>query len=344
MLEALSRQTLSPDRYEVIVVVDGSTDGTVEMLKSLDMPYRLEYVWQDNAGTAATEHSSGVSVARNNGAARATSNVILFLDDDILPMPELLESHLGYYQGDKNVVVLGRLLPADGPGKFAWSRWEERVFTRHYAALHEGRRAASGWRLYSANFSVSRELFESQNGFDVDMGNIRGEDVDLGLRMEQAGAQFRFSWDAAGVHRGFRPFKSWAGSAYILGVRDIELSRRRGYQNIRDQALIGTSRTRTMLRPVIRAYIANGIFRRAADSAIRLAGGTADQVRWIRMADRFYGLLFTMQYWRGISASIGGTANMYREADLAAAKRQAEPPSETSQDRYRIEGKPGSGS
>lgn len=345
MLEALSKQTLAPDRYEVIVVVDGSTDGTVQMLESLETPYKLDYIWQDNAGTGAKEFSSGVSVARNNGVAKATGDVILFMDDDLIPITEFLESHLNYYRDDKKVVVLGRLLPSDRPGKFAWTRWEERVFAQHYAALHEGRRTASGWRLYSANFSVGRELFDSMNGFDLEMGHIRGEDVDLGLRMEQAGATFHFSWEAAAEHRGFRPFQSWIGSAYILGVRDVELARRRGYQNLLDQQLVRANRTSSLFRPVVRAFVASGNVRRFLNGGMRFVGGTADRMRMDRVADRSYSLMFMMQQWRGMAEAFGSTADMYHEAKLAAVRRNSEQSGgAAAHDRYTIKTKPDSDS
>ena len=45
-LEALSRQTLSPDEYEVIVAIDGSRDGTQEMVSQFPAAYKLRSIWQ----------------------------------------------------------------------------------------------------------------------------------------------------------------------------------------------------------------------------------------------------------------------------------------------------------
>ena len=69
MLESLCQQTMPADRFEVIVVVDGSTDGTWEMLQEIDTPYGLTSLYQENAGLGSSVFSSGVSVARNKGAS-----------------------------------------------------------------------------------------------------------------------------------------------------------------------------------------------------------------------------------------------------------------------------------
>src|SRR5438128_6012175 len=63
-LESLRLQTQPPSDFEVVVVVDGSTDGTRELLGSLATPYRLRAIYQQNCG----QH-----IARNSGAAVATT-------------------------------------------------------------------------------------------------------------------------------------------------------------------------------------------------------------------------------------------------------------------------------
>ena len=153
MLEALSRQTLAREKFEVIVVVDGSTDGTWEMLQEIATPYALKPHYQENAALASAVFSSGVSVARNRGAGIARGQVLLFLDDDLLPLPELLEAHAGFHRRDPTAVVLGRLLPSDETAKKrGWNRWEERVLQNHYKLMTKGDRPPAGWRLYSATF------------------------------------------------------------------------------------------------------------------------------------------------------------------------------------------------
>ena len=99
--------------YEVVVVVDGSTDGTSAMLRELEPPCGFQVLEQPNQGPA---------VARNHALAAARGEVVLFLDDDILCEPQVLGEHLLGHTGSAAAVVHGpiycapaspRVLPAE---------------------------------------------------------------------------------------------------------------------------------------------------------------------------------------------------------------------------------------
>src|SRR5215813_890124 len=85
VLEGLERQIYPLDQFEVVVVSDGSTDGTNEYLNTISTPLRLVVVTQPNQGVAA---------ARNQGVACATGKIVLFVDDDVVPVPQLIAEHL----------------------------------------------------------------------------------------------------------------------------------------------------------------------------------------------------------------------------------------------------------
>lgn len=84
-VESVLSQTFSP--LEIIVVDDGSTDNTIDVLA----PYveRLAYIRQENRGIGA---------ARNLGVARSTSEFIAFLDDDDLWLPDKLRLQMNAYR------------------------------------------------------------------------------------------------------------------------------------------------------------------------------------------------------------------------------------------------------
>lgn len=306
MLVELCSQTFEGSRFEVIVVVDGSTDGTMEMMEQLETPYTLRPVFQENAGQASSVFSSGVSVARNRGADMAQGDVLLFLDDDLTPLPELIEEHARIHHQDRKAVVLGKLLPtADGtPGKKGWNTWEERVLANHYHLMALGERPAAGWRLYSANFSAPKKLFKQINGFDLGMGHIRGEDVDLGFRFEGEGATFYFAEDGAVIHRGFRPFQSWCNSAYILGIRDVVLLREKNRIELRDRLSTGYSNRPAIARWIISAAIRNKTVKDAIIGTTKLFSGILMGLGAAKIAHSGYSMIFTIHYWHGVADEV----------------------------------------
>jgi glycosyltransferase involved in cell wall biosynthesis len=87
-VQSILGQTLPPD--EIIVVDDGSTDGTGEIVKAVKDP-RLQYVYQQNAG---------VSVARNTGLSVATGDYIAFLDADDRWRPWMLDRQVALLESD----------------------------------------------------------------------------------------------------------------------------------------------------------------------------------------------------------------------------------------------------
>ena len=85
ILQALAMQTLPAAAYEVIVSIDGSEDGTREMVAHFQAPYALRFAWQPNRGRAA---------ACNTGIRMASGELIILLDDDMEPPPEFLRAHV----------------------------------------------------------------------------------------------------------------------------------------------------------------------------------------------------------------------------------------------------------
>lgn len=156
-------------RFEVIVVVDGSTDGTAAALTQLSSPVHLRIIEQPNRGLAC---------ARNRGAAEADGDVLLFLDDDMICEPDLLEEHARSYREGADA-VLGDFPPAADP---------RAGFLADAATRGQYRKGLplTPFDIFCGHMSVKRGIFDALGGFDESFsgdGKYGNEDIDFGRRL-----------------------------------------------------------------------------------------------------------------------------------------------------------------
>ena len=187
------------DSFEIVVVDDGSDDGTADAARELtDGRVRLH----------RTAHQ-GVSGARNSGAGVARGRVLLFLDcdDEVLPtwLEELARPIL---QGLTDIVVSGwRMLEPDGQ-EWEWLPEPGRVAPDDLSPFF----LAGGW-------AVDRERFLRSGGFDPDIEY--GECSELALRLLCESGQPRLGVISRPLHlhrrkSGLRPGRQAAGARTVL--------------------------------------------------------------------------------------------------------------------------------
>lgn len=219
-LDGLARQTWPMDRFEVLVVSDGSTDETESMVRAFaaSVPYPLHLCTQTN---------SGPSRARNQGIRQATGDVIVFLDDDVEPMPGLLAAHAARHEGDDCVSVVGPMLPDPRRRRSEppWIAWEHDMLQKQYANWQNGFWSGAGpHHFYSGNASVRREHLTLAGGFDERF--VRQEDVELAYRMSRdLNMRFVYEAKAVGIHRPSRSFLSWLAIPAAYGKLDVVRAR-----------------------------------------------------------------------------------------------------------------------
>lgn len=154
---------------EVIVVIDGSTDGTAQALAQLPVPFPLRIIEQENRGAAQ---------ARNRAAAEARNDVLLFLDDDMLCAPDMIAEHARSHREGADAVVGDALRdPGSAPGFMSDSneRW-----------LNRGPGPLTMFDVWSGQLSIRRAVFQELGGFDeryTDETAFANEDADLGIRL-----------------------------------------------------------------------------------------------------------------------------------------------------------------
>ena len=98
-LECLLWQDYPEDNYEIIVVDDGSTDGTDKMFEMMDYPQRVRYF--------CSPERLGQSKARNRGIFEAKGEVIIFTDSDAFAPPWFIREHMVWHQKDSKLIVDG---------------------------------------------------------------------------------------------------------------------------------------------------------------------------------------------------------------------------------------------
>jgi GT2 family glycosyltransferase len=192
LLRALERQTLPADQFEVIVIVDGSTDGTAEWLSEFRPTYRLTWKWQPNSGRAA---------ACNRGLALARGGIMVLLDDDMEPTPQLLQAHLDAHARCRRLAVVGAAPVESEPGLPAIGEYMAKKFNRHLATLATPGRQFGLRDFYSGNFSIRLDVIAEVGYFDEDFIAYGNEDLELSCRLKAAGVRIVFNGEAVARQR-----------------------------------------------------------------------------------------------------------------------------------------------
>jgi glycosyltransferase involved in cell wall biosynthesis len=284
-LDALAAQTAPADSFEVIVVDDGSSDRTADVIASFDPPFRLRAVRQSNAGQAA---------ALNHGIRLAEGRFCLFLDDDVFADPVLVAEHLDAQESQGGIAGLGmlRLRLLGRPGGLArhFADW----WRDHYERLGNGALVPDFRACYSGNFSVPADLVRQVGGFDESLQ--RSFDVELAYRLEQAGLRIVFLPRAAGEQQYLKGFRAIIRDFDRMGAAAVPLYlRHRDFIRYPPLGDFGHGTFRTLLL-------------RKALLAVRAPAwplGLVDRLFASRPPRRLYGLLQLHCFWRSVRKTLG---------------------------------------
>lgn len=192
-LDSLARQTYPADRFEVLVVDDGSSDETEDVTQRV-YPFALHYLRQENAGEI---------VARNNGALHSNGELLVFVDDDIEASSEYLATMVAIHQTHPKSVVLGAL--ADPPA----GEQADGVHSNQFPPLpgHQQQTPMPEPATYidcmSGVVSISRQGF-SEIGTMQPLRTGEGRNIwggiDFGYRAQQHGFAFWRAPNAVAIH------------------------------------------------------------------------------------------------------------------------------------------------
>lgn len=184
VLEALFAQDYDPQRFEIVLINDGSSDGTHDLIERLrpQAPCRFDVVHQENAGLAK---------GRNVCIGRATGEIILFIDDDILATPVLVREHVAMHAEHPRAIVRGAVLNVESFDELPPPIWSIKNYSGNY--------------FWTSNVSLPRALFDEVGPFNESFSEYGWEDLEIGLRLRHAGVPSLFNPRAVVYHHKPRP-------------------------------------------------------------------------------------------------------------------------------------------
>ena len=178
---------------EIVVVDDGSSDGTWEWLSASAAESALNVLRQKNSGPA---------IARNRGVETATGEIVLFLGDDTVPQPGWLAAHLEEHRLAGNAGTLAVLgytsFPPETDSPFA--RFINEYGAQFgYSIIEDPTRVPFNF-FYTSNISLPRVILERLGGFLEDFPSAAWEDIEFAYRAVREGLRLRYQPRARTLH------------------------------------------------------------------------------------------------------------------------------------------------
>lgn len=222
-LQSLREQTAPAHDMEVVVVNDGSTDETPEVVREFGATHRVRHLVVDHDEADIAAHGPAYSRNRNLGVRLATAPLLAFLDSGTVAGPDFVAEHQRHHQladrpAGPGVAVIGytygynpeaftsgrdtlkelvaRHSPMEAVERIAdqplGADMREPYFDRDLSEL------AAPWLLFwSLNISMSAADFWAVGGFDEDFRGWGHEDIELGYRLTRHGVRLvtsRTAW------------------------------------------------------------------------------------------------------------------------------------------------------
>ena len=186
-LRAMENQVLreegAVDGYEIVLVDDGSTDGTVEWIQqnSSQMPHVKLY----------EQNHEGAAIARNFGVRQATGDTIIFIDSDLVVLDGFLQHHAdalntAYAQGQERVFTYGRVVNTCNFDDPTSEPYKVTDYSRAFFA--------------TGNVAIAKKWLLEAGLFDTQFTQWGWEDLELGVRLKNMGLSLVKCPEAVGYH------------------------------------------------------------------------------------------------------------------------------------------------
>lgn len=266
--------------HELLVVDDGSTDGTESMVRELRArsPVTIRYLRQANKGPAA---------ARNLGIRNARSSIVLFTDSDIVPERGLVAQHAEWHKNNPQTgtAVLGYVTWPPEIKATPFMRWYGEDGALFAYRRFRGKREIDFHFFYTCNLSLKTDFLRTHGQFDEDFKSASWEDTELGYRLHKAGLRLLYNPQAVAFHHQFFTFDQACRKALEnSAAREIFLHKEAGQYFLaqRNERMRGI-RTRVAKLVATGLGVAMNSSARLLDSKIPLPSPIYRSMYWYRV-------------------------------------------------------------
>jgi GT2 family glycosyltransferase/peptidoglycan/xylan/chitin deacetylase (PgdA/CDA1 family) len=192
-LNSLDHQTwddvVAAAGFEILVVVDDAPHADPALLAKLKgRSWRWPVRWIE------LPVRGGAGAARNRGVREARADHLVFLDDDMVAEPHFLAGHVRAIREHPECAILGAIRTVCHGYRGVYRYMIENSWTQRHERLSHGN-APDFSECFSGNLGIAKPVFERIGGFNESF--LRNEDLELGLRLEEAGIPLRYAGDAA---------------------------------------------------------------------------------------------------------------------------------------------------
>ncbi|MDX1976373.1 MAG: glycosyltransferase family A protein [Pseudanabaenaceae cyanobacterium bins.68] len=176
-LAALEAQDFAQP-YEIVVVDDGSTDQTIDFLNTHRADFAHVRLFQQNHG--------GAAAARNFGIAQAQGEIIVFIDSDLVVLPNFLTCHARALANQEQAFTYGAVINTANFDQPTTEPFKLTDFSNAYFA--------------TGNVAIAKHWLEQAGLFDLSFRQYGWEDLELGVRLKKLGLKLIKCPEAVGYH------------------------------------------------------------------------------------------------------------------------------------------------
>jgi Glycosyltransferases involved in cell wall biogenesis len=237
-LYSLEKQTLSKEKFEVIVCDDGSTDRTKEVVHLFKNDLNIKYFFQEDKGFRAAK-------ARNMGIENAEGDICIFIDSSCIASNFFIEEHIKSHTGPRDVVI-GDMIgfsQIDNKNREIFKSYDRDNIEESvnqikksggndirdslYKKLGENLMLwGAPWIVFwTGNLSVRKDFLRECGGFDEWFNSWGGEDTELGVNLYVNRGTYKVNRNAIVIHLPHKKSNNFKENPYLAYMEQVKKRR-----------------------------------------------------------------------------------------------------------------------